>query len=97
MLKRILIAAVFAFALPLSAAAQDCYADYKARKGSPMSLHYGVIGLSGGACASRETAERAVARRIGRDGWQLLAVVSVFGRDGLASRRAQAREYFLRY
>lgn len=97
MLKRILIAAVLAIALPLPAAAQDCYADYKARKGAPMSLHYGVIGLSGGACASREAAASAVARRIGRDGWQLLSVVSVFGRDGLDARRSKAREYFLRY
>lgn len=97
MLKRILVAAVLAIALPLPAAAQDCYADYKARKGTPMSLHYGVIGLSGGACASPDAAAQAVARRIGRDGWQLLTVVSVFGRDGLAARRGQAGEYFLRY
>lgn len=85
------------FALPLPAAAADCYADYKARKGSPMSLHYGVIELSGKACRDPEEAWEKVARRIGRDGWHLLAIVSVFGPDGLGKRRAQAGGYFLRY
>ncbi len=84
-------------ALPLPAAAEDCYADYKARKGSPMSLHYGVIGLSGQACRDSQEAWAKVAHRIGRDGWQLLAIVSVFGPDGLVARRAQAGSYFLRY
>jgi len=84
-------------ALPLPAAAQDCYADYKARKGSPMSLHYGVVELSGQACRDPQEAWEKVSRRIGRDGWQLLAIVSVFGPDGLGKRRAQAGNYFLRY
>ncbi|MGG7646215.1 hypothetical protein ACQ5SP_15490 [Rhodovulum sp. YNF3179] len=81
---------------PLPAAA-DCYADYKAKKDDPLRLHYGVIALPDAACADRAAAAEAVAGRIAGDGWTLLSVVSLFGEEGLAERRAEAGGNFLRY
>lgn len=89
-----LAALLGALALPAQAA---CYADYKAKQDDPLRLQYGVIELPDGACASMEKAEQRIARRIGRDGWQLLRVISVFGEEGLEKRKTRAGEYFLRY
>lgn len=83
-------------ALPISAAS-PCYADYKAKKDKPLQLHYGVVQLPDRACASRNAAARAVAKRIAADGWQLLTVMSVFGPEGLDRREDSAGKYFLRY
>ncbi len=92
-------AAVAALALLGAASAADaaCYADYKARKGPPLRLHYGVIQLPDRVCGKPKAAARVIARRIGADGWQLLAIVSFFGPEGLASRKASAGKFFLRY
>lgn len=93
---RILLAAIplaLALAAPASAA---CYADYKAKRDNPYGLHYGVAEVPDSAC-SREAAVPEIARRIGRDGWELLSVMSVFGDDGLDSRRESAGAFFLRY
>jgi hypothetical protein len=73
-----------------------CFADYKAKREGPLQLHYGVAELSDSDC-SREAAGPEIARRIARDGWELLQVMSVFGDDGLDSRRDSAGAYFLRY
>lgn len=75
----------------------DCYADYKAKQDNPLKLHYGVIQLPDAACTSKAQAADAVARRIARDGWSLLTLVSVFGEDGLEQRKSNAGPYFLRY
>lgn len=94
---RVLIAtlalALAASAAPASAA---CFADYKAKRDAPFQLHYGVIEISAGAC-NPQAAAAEIAPRIGRDGWQLLAVVSVFDASGLDARRDAAGAFFLRY
>lgn len=72
-----------------------CYADYKAKQDNPLRLHYGVIELFGD-CSS-EGAEAEIPERIETDGWELLAVLSVFGDEGLNERSANAGDYYLRY
>lgn len=78
-------------------AAADCYADYKAKQENPLRLHYGVIRLPDSACGDRAAARAEIDRRIGRGGWQILNVMSIFGEDGLQERKASAGAYFLRY
>jgi len=99
MTRRVLIsalAALLAFTLAAPASA-DCYADYKAKKGNPLQLSYGVIQLSGADCQSRSAAAQAISRRIAQGGWTLLTVVSIFGPEGLQQRKASAGANFLRY
>jgi len=88
------LAAALAAASP---AAADCYADYKAKQDNPLRLHYGVIELPGTACDSRSAASGEIGKRIARDGWQLLNVMSIFGQDGLAERKESAGKFYLRY
>ncbi len=84
--------------LSLSAAAQAaCYADYKAKKDSPLQLHYGVMQLPDGACGSAAAASRVVAPRLAQAGWTLLNVVSVFDESQLAGKKANAGQFFLRF
>lgn len=80
-------------------ASAECYADYKAKRGAPLQLQYGVIALPDSVCASPEAAAQAIAARISVDGWTLLQVVSIFDARGLndKKRRRNAGEYFLRY
>jgi hypothetical protein len=95
MTRALILALAFALAgLPVRA---DCYADYKAKRGNPMQLQYGVIQLPEPACGNRQRAAAEIAGRIGRDGWQLLSVMSVFGPEGLDKRKDRAGAYFLRY
>ena len=89
-----------ALALMLALPAQaGCYADYKAKRDSPLKLHYGVIELPDAACGSIGTAEAEVAARIARDGWTLLTVVSIFDAAGLDDKKRveSAGNFFLRY
>ena len=96
--RRMTFALTIAAALTAAGAAQaQCYADYKAKRGQPMQLHYGVIQLPQSACGSTNAAAAQIAPRLAADGWQLLSVVSIFGQDGLASRQGNAGAYFLRY
>ena len=88
-----LAAALAAFALPAQAA---CYADYKAKQDNPLRLHYGVIELPDAAC-DPSAASAELARRLAGTGWTVLNVVSIFGPDGLAERKADAGAYFLRF
>ena len=89
----LLLAAACALAAPAGAA---CFADYQARRGGPVELHYGTIEIPDAAC-SVGAAAPVVAQRIGADGWQLLSVLSVFGPEGLAQRERDAGAYHLRY
>lgn len=82
-------------AAPAMAPAAECYADYKAKRDSPLRLHYGVIHLTEG-CAQAE-ARAEVQARLERAGWTLLNVVSVFGPEGLEQRKADAGPYYLRF
>ncbi len=79
-----------------SAARASCYADYKAKRNDPLRLHYGVIELSEADCR-KDVAGSVIARRIAADSWQLLAVLSLFGPEGLEQRREQAGPFFLKY
>ncbi|MDU8942567.1 hypothetical protein [Ovoidimarina sediminis] len=79
------------------AAQAACYADYKAKKDSPLRLHYGVMQLDGAACANRNAAQRVVGQRLKRGGWTLLNVMQVFDQRGLEQRKASAGKFFLRY
>ena len=93
-LKPLLTAAVLAVvAGPLHAA---CFADYRARMDNPLRLHYGVVELPQSAC-SVGAAASVVAGRLAAQGWQLVQVISVFDESGLASRRADAGQYYLRF
>ena len=77
------------------AAAGECYADYKAKRDSPLQLHYGVMKLNGDC--TRASARGEVARRLERGGWTLLNVLSVFDRSGLGERKASAGKFYLRF
>ncbi|MGO4906763.1 hypothetical protein ACEN2J_00375 [Pseudorhodobacter sp. W20_MBD10_FR17] len=79
-----------------SAAQAECYADYKAKQDSPLRLHYGVIALPDNAC-SKGAAAGVIAPRLAQHGWTLLNVVSIFGPEGLAERKASAGAYYLSF
>lgn len=89
-----LLVLLLAAATPAGAA---CYADYKAKRDNPLRLHYGVMELPDAACASGEAAAAEIRARLARADWQLLAVVGIFGAEGLEERKASAGEYFLRF
>lgn len=93
---RILFLTGLLVALPALAEAA-CYADYKAKRDDPLRLHYGVVKVGDGACPDAGRVADEIARRISRDGWQLLNVVSLFDDAGLDQRRQSAGEFFLRY
>jgi len=94
-LRTLTLSAAVLVALAQTASAA-CFADYKAKKDSPLKLHYGVVELSGKKCAL-PAAKRQISARIAADGWQLLTVLSVFDETGLAERKASAGQFFLRY
>lgn len=96
MMIRALLTALALALLTAAPASAACFADYKAKRERPLQLHYGVIEIPARACDPGAAAE-VVARRIGRDGWQLLAIVSVFDDSGLDQRRESAGAFFLRY
>lgn len=82
-------------ALAAGTAQAACYAEYRASRGQPLRLHYGVAEITG-PC-DRGAAARELAPRLATAGWQLLEVTSTFDEGGLEARRESAGEYFLRY
>ena len=92
-----LLATLLALSMLAAPASAACYADFKAKRDNPLRLQYGVIQLSDAACDNKRAAQAEVSARIGRDGWQLLNVMSVFGPEGLDQRKQRAGDYFLRY
>jgi hypothetical protein len=97
MTTRILRLFAVLLALLLASQAQAaCYADYRAKMDNPLRLHYGVIEVPDDACSVAD-AEPVIADRIATGGWVLLQVVSVFDESGLAARRADARDFYLRF
>ncbi len=78
---------------PVSAA---CYADYKAKQDNPLRLHYGVAALPDAKCSKQDAAE-ILRKRIAKDGWTLLNVVSVFDDSKLDKKKGDAGDFFLRY
>ena len=97
MLIRPLLLALAALTFTAFAADAACYADYKASRDNPLKLHYGVIKIDTNPCAMSEQAKRQVARRLGAAGWKLLQLGSVFDDSGLAQRKKDAGQYFLRF
>lgn len=91
----LLIAAALALGLALPAQAAGCFADYKAKQDNPLRLHYGVAQING-PC-DRNSAASELAPRLAARGWTLLNVVSVFGEDGLSSRKDSAGPNYLRF
>lgn len=96
MLRFLAMALLLAGALA-GAARAECYADYKAKQEPPLRLQYGVMQLSEPSCADPAAARAEVAERLARQGWTLLRVVSIFGPEGLAQRKADAGAWFLRF
>lgn len=93
-MKNIALSFILICALSSAAAAQ-CYADYKAKQDNPLRLHYGVAQISG-ACSTGSAAQE-LGPRLASQGWTLLQVESVFGPEGLNQRRDSAGPYYLRF
>lgn len=91
----ILPALVMALFAGFPVAAGECYADYKAKRDSPLQLHYGVMQLNGDC--TRASARGEVSARLDRAGWTLLNVLSVFDGSGLGKRKASAGKFYLRF
>ena len=89
--------ALAVFTVLAGSANAACYADYKAKQENPLRLHYGVIKIDNGPCTMSDKVKSTVANRLGSAGWQLLQVGSVFDDDGLAKRKKDAGEFFLRF
>ncbi len=87
--------ALLAIGLAQPASAADCYADYKAKQDNPLRLHYGVAQINGACNAG--AAQSELSQRLAAQGWTLLNVMSVFGKDGLAQRRVSAGPNYLRF
>ena len=85
---------LLSFALPAHA---GCYADYKAKQEDPLRLHYGVMKIDSNPCAMSNRVGQVVAKRLSASGWKLLQVQSVFDDSGLARRKKDAGQYFLRF
>lgn len=88
------MAALLATTLPASAA---CYADYRAQQDSPVRFHYGVAQIPDAACGNTAAAASYLRPRLAQNGWTLVDVLSTFDDSGLASRRGNAGQFFLRF
>ena len=88
-----LVACLTIFAAPASA--EQCFADYKAKKDNPLRLHYGVAELYQGC--SKQSAKTEISGRISHDGWKLLNVLSIFDASQLAGKDSSAGQFYLRY
>jgi hypothetical protein len=86
-------ALVIMLAAPAHAA---CFADYKAKQDNPLRLHYGVIEIPDSACSKRAAAG-VITPKLKAAGWTVLNVMSTFGPEGLAERKASAGSFFLRF
>ncbi|MDA0221778.1 MAG: hypothetical protein O3A08_00055 [Proteobacteria bacterium] len=83
--------------LVASQAGAECYADYKAKKESPLQLHYGVVQIPDGICSNNAAIKQNISNRISADGWKLLNVLSIFGPEGLSQRQGSAGNYYLKF
>ena len=101
LLKALMLTLAVSLVPMIGAGAADaaCVVEYKARKGPPLRLHYGVMALPDGACARKAQLPALVQKRIGRDGWTLLVILSARVADPgrLRELRRRAGKYFLRY
>jgi hypothetical protein len=88
------LGAMMALALPAQAA---CYADYRAQQQNPVRFHYGVAQIPDSACGNTDAAASYLGNRLARNGWTLVNVLSTFNDSGLASRRGNAGQFYLRF
>lgn len=77
MKQTILIPLALAATLAAGSADAKCTVEYKAKQDNPLRLDYGTAQLPDDACASKETAAAALAPKLKKDGWTLLAIVSI--------------------
>lgn len=72
---------IAAMAALLSAQPADaaCRVEYKAKMDNPLRLDFGVADLPDAACASKAAAAKALAPKLQKQGWTLLAIVSILG------------------
>ncbi len=80
-----------------SSSSAACYADYKAKKSSPLQLHYGVVEIPNKICSNKAAIRKNIKKRISVGGWKLLNVMSVFGPEGLSRRQTSAGQYYLKF
>jgi hypothetical protein len=98
MMKTLIYMTALTLGLALAGqASAACYADFKAKKSSPLTLIYGVVKLPDSICDNSGKVKKNIAKRIKVGGWSLLNVVSVFGPEGLAQRQNNARSYYLKF
>ncbi|MGI9390688.1 MAG: hypothetical protein ACR2O1_11580 [Boseongicola sp.] len=93
----LLIAATLAALLAAGPASAACFADYKAKKDSPLRLHYGVMKLDVEPCRMSNDIASTVKNRLANGGWTLLQVQSVFDERRLEAKKKDAGAYFLRF
>lgn len=84
----------FALAEPAHA---DCYVEYKAKKDSPLRLHYGIMRLKNGSCPSKSAGASAAKERLARGGWTFLNVVGMSESKPSAKKRSNAGANYLKY
>jgi hypothetical protein len=94
-MKRLIQATALALVLAGPAAA-ECYADFQFKRDDPIALRYGVAQVADANC-SINAAAAELGPKLASDGWTLLQILSTFGPEGLAERKASAGEWFLRY
>ena len=97
--RSILLATALTVVLAMMAmpAAAECYVDYKAKQDNPLRLAYGVSQVSDAVCGKPKREKEELSPRLSADGWTLLKIVSSFGPEGLAERKASAGDFYLRY
>lgn len=93
----LILVATFAVLLTAEPASAACYADYKAKKDTPLRLHYGVMQLDVEPCRMSKAVTNTVKNRLARGGWTLLQVQSVFDERSLEAKKKDAGAYFLRF
>lgn len=57
----------------------DCTVKYKAKQDNPLQLMAGETTLPDSACGSKDAAAAALAPKLAKEGWTLLAIVAILG------------------
>ncbi|MCV2867552.1 hypothetical protein OEW28_02795 [Defluviimonas sp. WL0002] len=79
-MKRTLLSLATLAALTAAAPAfADCTVKYKAKQDNPLQLKAGEATLPDSACGSESAAAAALAPKLAKEGWTLLAIVAILG------------------
>ncbi len=95
-MKKILLITLFLSSIPHMTFG-ECYADYKAKKNEPLRLHYGIAKINPSLCDKRDAVALELRARLRANGWVLLKLIDLFGKDNLEERKDNAGAYFLKY